>query len=1348
MNRGLHRGFGGGLPIQQNPLTVYASGATIDINWSQSSYIRCVLQSSAFVPNATLRFTTPIAGPSFLILQLDNFSNTGNASSTLAFTSIGNSIFGNYLPNKISAAAAGTLTFYFDGTNFFYIFGSFTDNNFTGTQTVNFGADVTADFIMHFGNGDPTITYDHLTDALRFNSGGGGGIYVDDAFFVSGGAQISNGLSVPTGGITSSTGGITSISGNFTVEGNATNTSSFSAQEYSNDATNFSQLLLFKSRNASIGGLAAVVSGDILGRISAQGVNSSNASANISAYQQMVVDGSPGVTFVPGRFEWYTGTNAAVPQLAMTLNSVGTLIVGQTGGQQTVNSLTPTIQINGLTNAGASSLYSQWTNDATGPTEQFLKSRGTSVGTMVALSASDVVTKMDFFGVNTTPAAALTASQRVIVDGSPGASFVPSRFEWWTGTNAAAAKVNLSLNNAGVLTVGNNTPNTFNSLQAALQVQGTSNATSTASLQEFSADALGATLQFFKSHNAALATYTGLSSGDVIGKMDFIGVASITTNRPSAASIQVVTDGPPSATLVPGRLEFYTGSSTVSPALQLTLDRNGNIFTNTAAVSTGQTISTTSPGITASGNAGTNIGRFAAIAYQNTASFPTFEFGNSPSGTLGTFAAATANMIIGNMVFSTVGTNALQFVSSANIRAVVDGSPGATFVPSRLEFMTATNAANPAIATVIDNGGNFIGVVPQTASAYFMGNSTGSTATTGGAINNSALALKLSVGSSDRVGEGQGMGLYRFNNSGGQFAATIQFLKSASTTMGTHTIVANGEALGIIQFGGSDGTQYRPTADIRSVVDGTPSAGAFVPGRLMFQTTTSSNASTEAMRIDSSQRIIVGTGAAAQTVNSLTAGFQTLATAQAGASNLDALYAANASGSVYQYLKSRGAAVGTITALSSGDVITESQYIGVNSSNAAAVAANYKVIIDAAPGATFVPARHEWWTGSATAGSSVALKLDSAQHLTGSASIRASTYFFVGGNASVGTNGQGAYMAWNRSGGTGETDFVNNRGGGGGGWLFVNTDGTTFSNVAQIFANGAMDFLSTTTAAPGSAQSASYGRFFIPTVGNRKFAALIDENGQFTTYQPNLGRNNVMMWDTTVGTTTFTTVGIAGPNTALGTPSSPTPATTSFFTRLIRLHSVSSAVAGNFAGWYSTSANTNILTTGGASSPATGGFFCVIRFGVSDAATVSGARMFVGLSSSVAAPTNVESNTLTNSIGVAQLSTDSTQLYIVYGGSTAQTAIALGTNFPPGTLSTDVYELALFSPPSLNNTVYYQVTRLNSSVAPATGTLTGTAGTALPANTTYIGPRMYRTNNATALAVGLDVMSVYLETDN
>jgi len=207
-----------------------------------------------------------------------------------------------------------------------------------------------------------------------------------------------------------------------------------------------------------------------------------------------------------------------------------------------------------------------------------------------------------------------------------------------------------------------------------------------------------------------------------------------------------------------------------------------------------------------------------------------------------------------------------------------------------------------------------------------------------------------------------------------------------------------------------------------------------------------------------------------------------------------------------------------------------------------------------------------------------------------------------------------------------------------------------------------------------------------------------------------------------------------------GGTSAVTTATTSMFTRAQRFALTSTASAGTFGNYYQATAS---YTLGSATTPAYGGFYYVIKFGISD--TVTAPRTFIGLSSNVSAPTNVEPSTLTNSIGVGQGAAD-TNLKLYYGGSAAQTPIDLGANFPANTSNTDWYELTLFAPPTSNNTVYYQVKRLNTGNV-TSGTLSGTAGTVLPDNTTYLAIRNWRTNNATAASVTFAIGTMYMETD-
>ncbi|MCG2690536.1 hypothetical protein L6249_00500 [Candidatus Parcubacteria bacterium] len=276
-----------------------------------------------------------------------------------------------------------------------------------------------------------------------------------------------------------------------------------------------------------------------------------------------------------------------------------------------------------------------------------------------------------------------------------------------------------------------------------------------------------------------------------------------------------------------------------------------------------------------------------------------------------------------------------------------------------------------------------------------------------------------------------------------------------------------------------------------------------------------------------------------------------------------------------------------------------------------------------------------------------------------------------------------------------------------------------------------------------AAPSAGNLHIYAKSIAGRVLPKWVGPAGVDFAMQAFVATNKVAWWNPPGNAVTVPGVlGFTAP-TAIITATARTVATTRFFTRLKRLGYVSAATAGLLTGHYNAAAGTQNTIGDGAGL---GGFTYIVRFGTSDAATVAGARQFVGMTSATAAPTNVEPSTLLNSIGVGHGTAD-TNLKIYYGGSAAQTPINLGANFPANTLSVDMYELILFASPAVNNAVGYRVLRLNTGHI-AEGTLTAaTPGTQLPASTTLLGHRAWRCNNATALAVGLDIASVYIETD-
>jgi len=127
-------------------------------------------------------------------------------------------------------------------------------------------------------------------------------------------------------------------------------------------------------------------------------------------------------------------------------------------------------------------------------------------------------------------------------------------------------------------------------------------------------------------------------------------------------------------------------------------------------------------------------------------------------------------------------------------------------------------------------------------------------------------------------------GIGMIQNSNDTDVGPLIFGKSRGTSLGSTTIVQDGDLLGRIEFQGMDGADLETGASIFAAVDGTPGAND-MPGRLVFNTTAdNANSATERMRIDSSGNVIIAS----------TGG--TLITTTAGTSNFRA--GANAGNSI------------------------------------------------------------------------------------------------------------------------------------------------------------------------------------------------------------------------------------------------------------------------------------------------------------------------------------------------------------------------------------------------------------------------------------------------------------------
>lgn len=251
---------------------------------------------------------------------------------------------------------------------------------------------------------------------------------------------------------------------------------------------------------------------------------------------------------------------------------------------------------------------------------------------------------------------------------------------------------------------------------------------------------------------------------------------------------------------------------------------------------------------------------------------------------------------------------------------------------------------------------------------------------------------------------------------------------------------------------------------------------------------------------------------------------------------------------------------------------------------------------------------------------------------------------------------------------------------------------------------------------------------------------LTSPGGAGSLFTPDIALTGYGFWRARGNGTTIDVGGMAA-GTTVGTATSRTVANTRFATQIKRVGLVSGAVAGDITEHYG-AAQWSRGTAGPGGGQ--GGFIFKARFIPADAATVAGARMFVGLLAGGSALTNVEPTTLTDVVGFAQLST-STNLHFIYNdASGTASSINLGSNFPCATISVDVYDVVI-STSEDRTKIYASVYRANADIAganPASYFWQVEINSDLPTATTLLSPRVFRTNNATALAAAVDFSAV------
>ena len=542
--------------------------------------------------------------------------------------------------------------------------------------------------------------------------------------------------------------------------------------------------------------------------------------------------------------------NASMTE-AMRIDSNQRILIGDDANMGNGSKL----QIIGSNLAGSSMSLARY-NAGTGANHYFgYKSRSSTVGTAGTVVADDdIVVVFRGYGDDGTDLASAVADIAFTVDGTPGSNDMPGRIVFSTTADGASASTErMRINASGHVTIGSGGSQTNN-----LTVYDSA-ADSAITIQ--SADASTAGLVF--------GDATDFSRGRIVYDNDDESMAFETNNLSEAMRIdssQRVLIGNTSNDEFNGKFHVFSTSSTLG-----------------------------------------SVGRYA-----NNANGPSFYFTKS-RGALGVRSQVSSDDDLGIIQFSGAdGSGTSTYVTGSQIRGAVDGTTGALDMPGRLEFWTTPDGASSPVERmrISEDGKVSIGTAGTSSQAKVQinGGADGSgiltARTDGGNGNNERFIITgfadggganygggigfetrdtvnvfheaMRIDSSQRVliGDDSSVAVNSFENKlqithsgyataslavyrNGSDGAGLNFAHSRSGTVGTNTILQDGDAFGHIYFLGADGTDFASRgAAIISRVDGTPGSND-MPGRLEFYTTADGASDvTERMRIENDGKAI------------------------------------------------------------------------------------------------------------------------------------------------------------------------------------------------------------------------------------------------------------------------------------------------------------------------------------------------------------------------------------------------------------------------------------------------------------------------------------------------------------
>lgn len=215
---------------------------------------------------------------------------------------------------------------------------------------------------------------------------------------------------------------------------------------------------------------------------------------------------------------------------------------------------------------------------------------------------------------------------------------------------------------------------------------------------------------------------------------------------------------------------------------------------------------------------------------------------------------------------------------------------------------------------------------------------------------------------------------------------TFILAKSRSGTVGTQGVITTGDTLGSMSWQGDDGTNFIPAAQIVATATGTIGTGQ-VPGRLAASTASSAGTMIQAFAVDSGQVLFVGSSAQTNASSLYSGGTITpifQVTGKSGSTLSQAAigtYSNTTGGSSLFLGKSRGAALGTMTVVTTGDTLGTLDWQGADGTNFVSAA---KIIVTATgtPASGVMPGQMVIKTADSAGTLTTAITVDNAQTTT------------------------------------------------------------------------------------------------------------------------------------------------------------------------------------------------------------------------------------------------------------------------------------------------------------------------------------------------------------------------------